>query len=178
MRGVIKRGVITLPVTNRTAAAHLKSVVLRRCDSNAFTECGCERLSVWLLSQCGGCHIGACRCASCCCCGFNSSSRSSSRGSRRYRRSRRRRRSLFGSKERGDRSRLHCCGRSSCRRVLAAAFCSPHVHVVGGLHTACFPAHRGHVLCVIPRQMLYHPGDRRRCPVNVCGVTSGGCYLM
>ena len=30
------------------------------------------------------------------------------------------------------------------------------------------------VLCVIPRQMLYHPGDRRRGPVNVCGVTSGG----
>ena len=56
MRGLI-RGVITLPVTNHTAAAHLKGVVLRGGDSNAFTECGCERVSNWLLSQCGGCQI-------------------------------------------------------------------------------------------------------------------------
>ena len=40
MRSVIKRGVITLPVTNRTAAAHLKGVVLqRRADASAVLVC-------------------------------------------------------------------------------------------------------------------------------------------
>ena len=42
MKSVIKRGVITPPVTNRTAATHLKGVVLQGCDSNAFTQCGCN----------------------------------------------------------------------------------------------------------------------------------------
>ena len=42
MRGVIKKGEIALPVTNRTAAAHFKGVVLRGGDSNAFTKCGCD----------------------------------------------------------------------------------------------------------------------------------------
>ena len=112
-------------------------------------------------------------CASyCCCCRrFNSSSRSNRKRSRRCGRS------LLGSKERGDRLRLHYSGRSSCRRSGGAGggiLFSLHVRVVGGLHTGCFPAHRGCVLCVIPRQMLYHPGDRRRGPVSVCGVTSGG----
>ena len=51
MRGVIKMGVITLPVTNRTAAAHLKGVVLRGGDSNAFTERGCERVSNQLAAE-------------------------------------------------------------------------------------------------------------------------------
>ena len=175
MRGVIKRGVMTLPARNRTAAAHFEVAVLGGCNSNAYTECGCERVSKWLLSQFGGCHIGACCCVSCCC-RFNSNS--SRRGSIRW--SRRCTKSLLGSKERGDGSRLHCCGRSSCRSSRGAGggiLFSLHVHG-GGLHRGSFPAHRGCVLCVIPRQKLYHPGDRRRGPVNVCGVNLRGGVIL
>ena len=40
MRGVIKGSVIKLPVTNRTAAAHLKGVLLRgRVDASTVLVC-------------------------------------------------------------------------------------------------------------------------------------------
>ena len=105
--------------------------------------------------------------------------KSSSRKSRRGRWSRRCRTSLLGSKERGDRPRLHWCGRISCRRSGGAGggiMLSLHVHDNGDLHTVCFLAHKGCVLCVTPRQMLYHPADSRRGLVPVCGVTSGGLF--
>ena len=114
-----------------------------------------------MLSQCSGCHLGACCRASC-----RSSGSSSNR----------RRRSFLALKERGDRSSLRCCGRSNCRRSgvsCGGILFSDHVHVVGGLHIGWFSAHRG-VLCGITGQMLHHPGDSSRGPVNTCGATSGG----
>ena len=46
-----------LSVTNSTAAAYLMGVVMRGGDGNAFTECGCEPVSNWLLRECGGCIL-------------------------------------------------------------------------------------------------------------------------
>ena len=85
------------------------------------------------------------------------------------------RRSFLELKERGVRSSLRCCGRSSCRRsgVSCGGFLfSLHVHVVGGLHTEWFPSHRG-VLCGITGHMLCHPGYSSRDPINTRGATSG-----
>ena len=58
--------------------------------------------------------------------------------------------------------------------VLAAAFCSPSTFMSLEASIRCVSPHTGCVLCVIPRQMLYRPGDRRRGPVNACSVTPGG----
>ena len=84
--------------------------------------------------------------------------------------------SLFGSKERGDRSPalLRLNQLSMERRCWRRHSLLPPRSCCWRSLYGCFPAHGGCVLCVIPRQMLYHPGDRRRGPVNICGVTSGG----
>lgn len=102
-----------------------------------------------------------------------------SRKRRSYSRSRRCKKSLLRLKERGDRSRLHCRSRSSCRRsgsIGGGTLLSVHVHVGGGLHTEVFPrTQRVHVLLVVPRAELeHHSGDRARGPVKVCGVTYTG----
>ena len=61
---------------------------------------------------------------------------------------------------------------------MLAAVCSPSTFMLEVSTRGVSRTQRGGVLCVIPGQMLYHPGDRRRGPVDVFGVTSQGvCYI-
>ena len=58
--------------------------------------------------------------------------------------------------------------------VLAAALCSPSTFMLKVSIRGSSPHTEG--VCVVcdPQAMLYHPGDRRRGPVKVRGVTLGG----
>ena len=51
--------------------------------------------------------------------------------------------------------------------VLAAAFCSPSTFMLLEVSIRGVSPHTESVCCVIPRQLLYYPGDKRRGPVNV-----------
>jgi len=62
-------------------------------------------------------------------------------------------------------------------KVLAAAFCSPCAFMLLEVSMRGASPHADVVcVCDVPmgQMLLYHPGDRRRGPVNVCGVTSRG----
>ena len=57
--------------------------------------------------------------------------------------------------------------------VLAAAFCSPCAFM---LLEGASP-HADVCAMLMGQMLLYHPGDRRRGPVNVCGVTYGAWVI-